>query len=135
MTRWWPWRSYPQRRDSPEGLLRGLFGDATVGVLFVDQERRIVSANDAALALIEDPRHARPFGMGCGEALSCPLGTACPLADEGRAEATKSCEAPVFGRTLPGAEGPRNVMISCHRLPFLPRTKLRGMVVIRKLAA
>jgi hypothetical protein len=116
-------------------MLRGLFADSTAGVLFVDQERRIVSANNAALALIEGQTPLRPFGVTCGESLACPLGIACPLDDEGHPDASKSCEAPVFGRTLPGLEGGQQVAISCHRLPFGPGSTMRGMVVIRKLAS
>lgn len=132
--RWWPWSRRQDARNAPDALLSTLFSDSNDGVLFVDERRRIVSANDAALALLESQTPDRPFGVQCGEALACPLGTACPLGDDGAHETSKSCEAPVFGRTVAGPSGPQEVMVSCHRLPFGARAKMRGMVVIRRPA-
>lgn len=133
--RWWPWRKPRAANDALDEPLQALFGDSSVGVLFVDQSRQIVSANEAALALIDEQARGAPFGVRCGDALACPLGTACPLDEHGHPETSKSCEAPVFGRMLHGPNDAQQVMISCHRLPFSPRTKVRGMVVIRRRAA
>lgn len=131
--RWWPWRSRPGGGDAPDELLRKLFGESAVGVVFVDANRRILSANKATLALIEEATGSCPFGIRCGVALSCPLGTACPMEADRAVGTSGSVEAPVFARSLRGPHGGVSVLISCHRLPAGPRMKIRGMVVVREM--
>lgn len=121
-------RSVFGRDYAPESLVTALFDRAREGVLFIDGDRRVTAANEAARALLDLARNPAARGARCEPLLHCPVSDRCPILNG------SSRIAPGEDRTFEHTIGPvgneRTLSVSCHSLPSLPSGGPSGMVLL-----